>query len=55
MLLRRATGATELGFDGASGCHAKHFPSLRLEFCDALKEVSNDRKNPIGVQRGDEL
>src|SRR5216684_6563545 len=29
--------ATELGFDGASGCHAKHFRSLRLEFCDCVK------------------
>ena len=40
--------ATEPGVDGASGCHAKHSRSLRLEFCDCVKEMSNDRKNPIG-------
>jgi hypothetical protein len=25
------------GLFGASGCHAKHFRSLRLEFCDCVK------------------
>ena len=30
--------ATELGFDGASGCHAKHFRALRLEFCACVKK-----------------